>query len=231
MPAHVAFELGLAHGLNRPALMIAADEAVMPESLRGLTVVRISNINAIADSVPGIDRFLRHTKRLKPFEQAVSEPREPKDLTWARARLASLREEVGARRGFDFERLVAELFERAGADVATTDAAPSKGEKGVDLIVWADDLACEIRPRIADVRHLIARQGWDKRLVHRARRDCRRCGDAFCRLLSCRRCHGRRPNRSGADRSRPGVARSPKGPYPAAAPTHDRSGKGAGARD
>ena len=142
-PAQVAFELGLAHGLSKPALVVATGKTSVPEELRGLATVRISDLSHILEVTPDIDRFLRHAKRVTSEEPATSRRQETGELSWARERLANLRGEAGARRVFDFERLVAELLERAGAEVQLADAV-RPADNGVDLILWSDDLAYEI---------------------------------------------------------------------------------------
>jgi len=142
-PAQVTFELGLAHGLSKPALVVATGKTSVPEELRGLATVRVSDLRHISQALPDIDRFLRHAKRVTSDEPARPRRQESGELAWARERLSNLRGETGARRGFDFERLVADVLERAGVEVQPTDAA-RPADNGVDLILWSDDLAYEM---------------------------------------------------------------------------------------
>jgi hypothetical protein len=142
-PAQVAFELGLAHGLSKPALVIATGKTNVPEELRGLATVRISGLGHVLEATPDIDRFLRHAKRVTSDEPATSRRQEFGELTWARERLASLRGKADDGRVFGFERLVAELLERAGAEVQLT-GADRPTDDGEDLILWSDDLAYEM---------------------------------------------------------------------------------------
>ncbi len=142
-PIQVAFELGLAHGLRKPALVIATGKTNVPQQLRGLVTTRIPDLHHIAQAVPDIDRFLRHAKRARSDVLPIPRRQESGELAWARERLAILRGESGARRGFDFERLIAEVLKSAGAEVQLTDAV-SSADDGVDLILWSDDLAYEM---------------------------------------------------------------------------------------
>jgi hypothetical protein len=143
-PTQVAFELGLAHGLNKPALVIVTGRTVVPEELRGLATVRISDLRHISEAAPDLDRFLRHAKRARSDESPTSRRQVPGDVDLARERLASLRGEAYAKRGFDLERLVADVFERADAEVQRTEAQSAANDDRVDLIVWSDDLAFEM---------------------------------------------------------------------------------------
>jgi hypothetical protein len=142
-PAQVAFELGLAHGLSKPALVIVAGRTVMPEELRGLTTARISDLGHISEAVPDLDRFLRHSKRTRSDTRPTSRGQGPDYMGSARERLANLRGEAYANREFELERLVADVFEHAGAEVQL-EARPSANDDRVDLIVWSDDLAFEM---------------------------------------------------------------------------------------
>jgi hypothetical protein len=144
VPFYVGFELGLAHGMSKPALVIATDDTIVPESLRGVFVIRMGKAMQISDLVPDIDRFLRHSRRAKPIQHRPPERPAATDLTWARARLSSLREENDGRRGYDFERLIADVFERAGADVTAIDPKWTNDGDRADLVVWLDELAQEM---------------------------------------------------------------------------------------
>jgi hypothetical protein len=140
-PANLAFELGLAHGLHKPALVIETRKGVAPTQLRGLTVVRVANLARIEEVVPDIDRFLRHAKQMAPANHSITQTSPTKPLDWARTQLNTIRNETGVRRGFLIELLVADIFKRSGADVQLTDPRAQRSDDGVDLIVWSDDLA------------------------------------------------------------------------------------------
>lgn len=144
VPTNVAFEVGLAYGMNKPALVIAAGSDMIPASLRGLSVVRVPTLERLAEAGPEIDRFLRHTKRSPSVKRAASGQPKASNLDWAHSRLTLLRDEAGGRRGFDFERIVADVLEHAGAEVQPTDPPASGRDSEVDLVVWSDDLAYEL---------------------------------------------------------------------------------------
>ena len=141
---NVLFELGLAVGMNKPALVITEGAAKAPSDLRGMAITRVRGLAHVTEAVPEIDRFLRHAKELSSNERPATESRGTGRLDWAHARIQKFRHETGPRRTFDFERLVAEVFERAGAEVQVTDRpSPSRTDES-DMVVWSDDLAYEL---------------------------------------------------------------------------------------
>lgn len=145
---NVAFELGVAHALGKPALVIAMGDETSDLSgivdLRGVNLIRVSDPRRLIDAAPDIDRFLRHAKALPPIGSGsarASSSRQPHDMSWAKERLGAIRTMKGARRGFAFEELVADVFRRAGADVASTsDETGVASERDADFVVWLNDI-------------------------------------------------------------------------------------------
>ncbi len=140
--ANIAFELGLAHGLSKPALVVAVGNAVVPEALRGLAVARIASLSNISDAIPEIDRFLRHGQRLAPAKHPAATGSATGLLDWARTKLTTIRRESGQTQEFALEALIEDIFKQAGAEVQHADAPSPSGD--VDLVVWSDDLAYEL---------------------------------------------------------------------------------------
>lgn len=139
----IGFELGLAHGLSKPALAIVVGDAAVPHALRELAVVRLSSLDRIQEALPEIDRFLRHARRKTPIRATELPHNGPSDPNW-RSRLAELQKASPDERGMLLERLVADAFSHAGADVRTTRNERSGKDDGVDFVVWPDDLVYEI---------------------------------------------------------------------------------------
>jgi hypothetical protein len=149
---NVAFELGVAHALGKPALVLALGDETpdLPGivDLRGVNLVRVPDPRRLIDAAPEIDRFLRHAQAPPPIRPVPADPassEQPGDMSWARERLVTIRTMKGARRGFAFEELVAEVFRRAGAEVASTnDETGAVSERDADLVVWLNDIVFDV---------------------------------------------------------------------------------------
>jgi hypothetical protein len=146
----MAFELGVAHALGKPALVLSTGRVEplnLPEvlDLRGINVVRVPEPRRLADLAPDIDRFLRHAKAPPPIVPDAPAGARSGDLSWARERLMSVRAMKGARRGFALEDLVLDVFRQAGAEVVSTSESNSvANEREADLVVWLNDVAYEV---------------------------------------------------------------------------------------
>jgi hypothetical protein len=154
--ANLAFELGVAHALGKPTLIFTTNYDRLFADLHGVYLVK-AEPDGIAESGPDIDRFLRHAKQTPAIE--AHPPRRPPlgDFVWARERAAALKHDRSPGRGLAFERLVSEVFQRAGGEVveATADA-----ERQADLVVWLNDIAFETGgPIIVECKHFAGGPG------------------------------------------------------------------------
>jgi hypothetical protein len=101
-----------------------------------------ADIEDLPSAATEIDRFLRHAKALPPIDETAADRRQKPNLAWAKEELAALRRERSRDRGIRLERLVGDIFQRAGAEVIREDR--SEKDWTADLIVWLDDVAHEI---------------------------------------------------------------------------------------
>ena len=163
----LAFELGAAHALGKPALIFTTNYDRLLENLIGIYVIRRKPESASA-MAPDIDRFLRHAAS-SASSQRRTRPRLESDFSWARARAAALGTARGADTGETLERLVFDLFEAAGDQVLSGKA---EDDRGVDMIVWNDEIALETGgPVIVECKHLIDGSGGSiKNLKHSVER-------------------------------------------------------------
>jgi hypothetical protein len=138
---NILFELGAAHVLRKPIILFTTNYDRLLGALRGVYVVR-ATIEDLPSAATEIDRFLRHAKTLPPMDETAADRRQKPNLSWAREELAALRRERAPNRGIRFERLVGEMFRRAGAEVIREDRPEENWT--ADLIVWLDDVAHEI---------------------------------------------------------------------------------------
>lgn len=146
---NVAFELGVAHALGKPALVLVMGRTESIPlgmfDLRGVNIVRVPNARRLASIGPDIDRFLRHAKAPPPIVPEAPAGVSSGDLSWARERLSLIRAMKGARRGIGLEDLVADVLRQAGAEVVNTSEGSDLATKSnADLIVWLNDVAYEI---------------------------------------------------------------------------------------
>lgn len=136
--AFVAYELGLAQGLGKPAFVVFAGGQAL--NLASAYIVSIADGREIESVADDLERFVRHVKRLgKSPERVNLAPAQ--QLDWARDRLKALRAESGQNRYRDFEVLCAEIFRAADAEVALVGADRTVG---ADFVVWLDDIAFEL---------------------------------------------------------------------------------------
>lgn len=148
----VMFELGMAHALSKPALVLCIGEQ-MPDlsgllNFRGVEFIRVPDLGHLADVAKDVDRFVRLTASQGTIkEDQPSKPAAPpvEEFEWARERLKALRSTDGVRRWLRFEDLVAEIFRHAGGEVTLTNKRTAVATQfEADLVVWLNDLAFEI---------------------------------------------------------------------------------------
>ncbi|WNG20732.1 hypothetical protein [Cystobacter fuscus] len=145
-----AFELGVAHALAKPILVLSVgsiERLSLPSifDLRGINVVPVPELRRLTDIAPDIDRFLRHAKAPPPIVPDAPAGTRSGDLSWARKKLASIRTMKSPLRGFALEDLVSDVFRQAGADVVRTrEENDVATERDADLIVWLNDVAYEV---------------------------------------------------------------------------------------
>ena len=138
---NILFELGAAHVLRKPIILFTTSYDRLLGALQGVYVVR-ANVENLPSAAAEIDRFLRHAKTLPPIDKTAADQRQKPNLSWAKEELAALRRERFSDREIRFERLVSEMFRRAGAEVVR-EGRP-EGNWTADLVVWLDDVAHEI---------------------------------------------------------------------------------------
>ncbi|MEN7537300.1 restriction endonuclease [Aurantiacibacter flavus] len=136
--AFVAYELGLAQGLGKPAFVVfVGGQALDLASAYMVSIADDREIESVADD---LERFVRHAKR-PGTPPSRGEPAPAQPLDWARDRLKALRAENGPDRYRDFEVLCAEIFRAADAEVALVG---DDRTVGADLVVWLNDIAFEL---------------------------------------------------------------------------------------
>jgi hypothetical protein len=128
------FALGIAHALHKPLLAFTAGPDPLLDGLPGTYVVRRSP-DAYPDLSGEIDRFLRFAQ---PSQSQQGPPRSAsRDLGWAREQARQVAHLPLDRQGPAFESLVAGLLKAAGDQAV---AVRPGADRGVDLVVWHDDL-------------------------------------------------------------------------------------------
>jgi hypothetical protein len=136
---NLAFELGVARALRKPALIFTTNYDRLLNDVRGVYVVNASP-DAAGEAGPDIDRFLRNATESPAIEGHTSRQPADGDFTWARERAAALKHERGVSRAVEFEGLVSKIFQKAGGQVVT---ATPQVDRNADLIVWLNDVAFE----------------------------------------------------------------------------------------
>lgn len=134
----VAYELGVAQGLGKPAFVIFADSLSI--DLDNAYVVAVEDGAHLDGAVEDLDRFVRHAKRPGRIGQD-SENRTVDSLDWARKELEELRVSTSPDRYLRFERLCAKIFRATGAEVSEVGQDQMFG---ADLVVWLNDIAFEL---------------------------------------------------------------------------------------
>lgn len=133
---NVFFELGVAHALQKPFLLLISPKCGnIPSDLAGMLYVRADpdNVEAIRFA---FDQCLSRLKTKPP--RRVRTPREGQPLgTKADRYIAQLKRSAGTIRGAELESLVSEILRAAGVKVI---AQSTSRDEGVDIAVWADDL-------------------------------------------------------------------------------------------
>lgn len=150
------FELGVARGMNKPALVLTTGGA-LPSNLHGVIYRSLDSLDRLGDVAVDIERFLRNAKPPPPLN--AEPPLAPKkDLAWARDELHALRASVQSHRFQQFESLIGRIFEAAGADVQP--AGNAQDERGVDFVVWLNDIAYALgEPILVECKVLLGGSG------------------------------------------------------------------------
>jgi hypothetical protein len=137
---NVAFEAGLAIGLGKPILTLAAGSNVPFDFAKGVQIIRVRG-GDVGSVRRDIARFVRH---VHPWagSSGQSEP-PPRSMDWARTELARIRQVPAIReRQIGLVELVARLFQEQGSEVLRE---PHEGARvPVDLLVWNDTLVAEL---------------------------------------------------------------------------------------
>ena len=148
---NVLFELGAAHVLRKPIILFTTNYDRLLSALQGVYVIR-ANIEDLPSVEAEIARFLRHAKALDHLDETAADGRQKPNMSSAKEEWAALRREHPPDRGMQFERLVGEIFRRAGAEVIREDR--SEKDWTTNLIVWLDDIAYQIGgPMIIECKH------------------------------------------------------------------------------
>jgi hypothetical protein len=144
-PASTAFEVGLAVGQGKPALLLVSPGMTLPINLQSLFQVRadVSNAQALALALDNVERYLSEFAESQGQGRSVGRP----IGDYADELLHKVRER-GASEA-DLEAAVGMAIERSGAVVS----AAAEPDKGFDLGVWADDLdAIGANPILVEVK-------------------------------------------------------------------------------
>jgi nucleoside 2-deoxyribosyltransferase len=136
--AAVAYELGLAQGLGKPAFVIFASSPSI--DLANAYMVAVEDGMHLEGAAEDLDRFVRNAKRPGRTEQAIKSGA-VESLDWARKELDELRVLTSPDRYQRFERLCAKVFRATGAEVSEVGQDQTIG---ADLIVWLNDIAFEL---------------------------------------------------------------------------------------
>jgi Restriction endonuclease len=151
------YELGFSRSLGKPALVFSLG-GPLAFDLQGLYVRTLDRPEQITDAADDIDRFLRNAKPTPPLmDNAPSASLG--DLDWARKELLLLRSGNLHKRGEQFEKLVARVFESAGAEVLPTGL--NVEDQGVDFVVWLNEIAYELGggPVLVECKSLLGGAG------------------------------------------------------------------------
>jgi hypothetical protein len=137
----VFFELGAAHQLRKPVLLLDGGGGHSLVDLARFHIVK-ADLGDLAAAADAIDLFLRHARPSSEIEEErVTTPRSG-DLAWAHEERAALHREHGRAREQRLARLVGDLFRSVGAEVVATEQRAQVGP--ADLTVWLDDVTYDL---------------------------------------------------------------------------------------
>ncbi|HQS47165.1 MAG: hypothetical protein B7Y12_05860 [Rhizobiales bacterium 24-66-13] len=131
------FELGVARGMNKPALVFTFGR-MPPSDLHGIIYRSLDSLDRLPDVAADIARFLRNAKSPPPLSDEAPVAHRRK-LGWARDELRALRDPGSPHRYEEFESLIGRVLEASGADVER--AGQPGADRGVDFVVWLNDVA------------------------------------------------------------------------------------------
>ena len=139
--AAVAYELGIAQGLGKPAFVVFDGSPSLEPA--NAYVVSIAKGEAIENIIGDLDLFVRNAKRRStPNNKPKTEAGH--SLDWAREKLAALRRKEGRDRYQAFEELCAEIFRAANVEVEHVGQGRQAQDLGADFVVWLNDIAFEL---------------------------------------------------------------------------------------
>ena len=131
---NIFFELGIAHTLKKPVLVLVSPKyGLLPSDIAGYLYLRIDPDNRLALST-ALDQLLNQLN--KPTRRSRKE--KPKHISLGNDAIRFLSElSEKELTGRDLEKLVAEILRSAGADAVIESQHP---DMGADIAFWADSL-------------------------------------------------------------------------------------------
>lgn len=132
----VLYEAGVSDGLRKPMLVVASQDALVPEPLRSHTFVRTELKDsdvlriAVTNFVEEFSKQPKVTRKRSPKAQA-----DTKRIGELLERVTELRKQP---RGEEVERAVYQLLLASG--LRAVESEPRSKDKGVDFAVWSDAL-------------------------------------------------------------------------------------------
>jgi hypothetical protein len=131
--------LGWRTHLKKPTLIFTTNSDAIFDGLRGAHVLRVAP-NNLEQVGHDIDRFLRYATEASSIETQPPPLLPSRPLEWARDRLVNLRHEHNDDSAHAFEQLIFDLFTEVGGQAIE---AKTGADRGVDLVVWMNDVAFE----------------------------------------------------------------------------------------
>ncbi|MGW9440302.1 hypothetical protein [Streptomyces sp. NPDC055607] len=139
IPPAVFLEIGVALGRDVPVLLVTDAPRELPLALAGLqrVEVELKNRDAIGQHVEKFAEQLQVKREWRPKSESAPEIPRPHLVFSDRLRRLSA-ESLGSAsdRGFQYERLIHDVFADAGA--VSTVSQPGVADGGFDLAVWVD---------------------------------------------------------------------------------------------
>lgn len=149
-----AYEVGVAQGMGKPVFVVFTGAPSL-HLFNAYSVALGEDRSAFALGEE-LDRFLRNAPA-RATEGPMLQRKDTPSLEWARKELLSLRDEQSADRHLRFEALCRKVLQATGA---TVEAVGGGAERGVDLIVWFNDIAFELSgPTLVECKFYGGRAG------------------------------------------------------------------------
>lgn len=148
--SNVYFELGLARGFRKPVLLFIEPGVDIVTDIGQIDYVRAAvDDQQVIDF--NLDVFLDHfSRKFKNRPKKLAAKRGRINVKWTMDKLASIWEISPNIAGQTFEKLVARLFEQAGAIVTRQ---PKHYDRGADMAIWLDEVQSSLgNPLLVEVK-------------------------------------------------------------------------------